>query len=875
MVKWMIISCLIFLHILVHAQKPELKVEDFRHWDELQDLSFGESCLASSNGRYIFYRELLNGEEILVLKRLSDLKEYKYVNVLQFKFSANGEFAFILKSDSIFNIIHLDSEKVKSFSYVHEFSYDDSMPEYLFLSIAEKHSLQILDFTRDTSMFYPNVSEYRINSKLKSIILNCDSSIKLLSITSHKLETVANGVRFSDIDISRSGKWITYYSERRKVYLYRYGWNNAKMIFDLDSTTKINQGYRCTNKWFTINEESVLIKLSGGVSKSIKSGAVLTHHVDIWTYHDKYYQSEQLLNPALNDSDLFYSINLSKDLTSKELISSNGVILSFPNIYPGRFLLSYESNTRDFWSHDSCYIRLTSIKTGETFIVYSGIGDRVRQLEFSPDYRFLLWFDNREKKIYSYEIKTRKINVLENAMSTFFDYTSDMEGRKLPFGVFCWLLKDDAVLLYDNFDIWKWKVNSLHPPVCVTNFYGRKHKMILRAVSGQEMDANKLDTLLLCAWDTVTKNNGFFKLPMSKVGDPKLCSIGPYVYHFPQIKPSLLTIPSIFRPIKVGNKKSFIVRRMDCTSSANLYLTADFVSFKRITDIRPEDKYNWMTSRLVKWEISKGDSGIGVLYQPENFNPSRRYPVIFHYYEKRSDELNFYRIPQLSNGVLDIPWFVSNGYLVFIPDISYKTGEPEEGIKSTLISAAMYFRRQSFVDSSRIGLQGHSFGGYETNFIITQTDVFKAAQSSAGTCDLISAYGGINGIGISRQILYETNQGNLGIPPWRNFKAYYNASPIFFIDSIRTPLLIMHNKGDAAVPFSQATEFYSAFRRAGKPCWLLQYDGEGHTIADVNNALDFTYRLHQFFDHYLKGKEMPDWMRMGVTAKEKGINSGF
>jgi len=239
-----------------------------------------------------------------------------------------------------------------------------------------------------------------------------------------------------------------------------------------------------------------------------------------------------------------------------------------------------------------------------------------------------------------------------------------------------------------------------------------------------------------------------------------------------------------------------------------------------------------------------------------------------------SDGLYDFNFPGWSINV-NVPYFVSNGYLVFLPDIIYKIGEPGQSALNAVESAARYLSRMPWVDSTRMAIQGHSFGGYETNYIVTHSHLFAAAATFAGTSDWISAYGELEfGSGLPRQSKYEIGQDRLGASLWQRPDLYVKNSPIFSADQVTTPLLIVANKEDGGVPFEQGVELYMALRRLNKKVWMLQYDGEGHSVSG-KNAADYTIRLTQFFDHYLKGAAPPVWMTQGIPASLKGIKAGY
>jgi dipeptidyl aminopeptidase/acylaminoacyl peptidase len=298
-------------------------------------------------------------------------------------------------------------------------------------------------------------------------------------------------------------------------------------------------------------------------------------------------------------------------------------------------------------------------------------------------------------------------------------------------------------------------------------------------------------------------------------------------------------------------------------------------------------EYDWMTTELFHWKMPNGKIGEGILYKPENLDTTKKYPVIFHYYEKLSDGLNIYRTPSLSNGALSIPWYVSNGYLVFVPNMYYETGYVVKSIVETITSAVHDLSVIPWINAKKMGLQGHSFGGFETIALIANTNLFAAAQESAGYANAISYYnyklgylGGDKNGGVNRNDYFDIEQGNLGCSPWEQFSIYTENSPIFNVQNINTPLLMMHNKEDDNVPFSQAIELYTSLRRLRKKTWLLQYDkkdepNEGHMISNSRvKQLDFTVRQQQFFNFYLRDIQSSKWIKKNEDEKNEFVNQG-
>ena len=313
------------------------------------------------------------------------------------------------------------------------------------------------------------------------------------------------------------------------------------------------------------------------------------------------------------------------------------------------------------------------------------------------------------------------------------------------------------------------------------------------------------------------------------------------------------------------------------TDSPNIFSTSDFSKQDKLSDTNPQQKlYNWGTDELVNWTTPKGNSSTGVLYKPENFDPNKKYPMIVYFYEKLSDNLNRYVAPAPTPSRLNISYFVSNGYLVFTPDISYTDGLPGESAMEYINSGVEKLKQNSWVDGTKIGIQGQSWGGYQVAYLIAHTDMYAAAWSGAPVVNMTSAYGGIRwSSGMNRQFQYEKSQSRLGKNLWEAPDLYIKNSPLFTIDKVKTPVVIMSNDKDGAVPWYQGIEMFTALRRLEKPVWLLNYNGDDHNLIKRQNRKDIQIREQQFFDYYLKDAKAPAWMVKGVPATQKGKDWGF
>jgi dipeptidyl aminopeptidase/acylaminoacyl peptidase len=228
-------------------------------------------------------------------------------------------------------------------------------------------------------------------------------------------------------------------------------------------------------------------------------------------------------------------------------------------------------------------------------------------------------------------------------------------------------------------------------------------------------------------------------------------------------------------------------------------------------------------------------------------------------------------IPPAPATSINITRYVSNGYVVLMPDIVYRLGFPGESAVKCVVPAVQRVLSMGFIDPARIGIQGHSWGGYQISYMITRTSIFRAVEAGASVVNTVSAYGGIRwGQGMSRAVQYEKGTGRMGGPPWERAQRFIENSPIFWVDKVTTPYLTIHNDEDDAVPWYQGIEFFSALRRLGKEAYMFNYNGERHGLRDRENQKHWTVHMAEFFDHHLKGAPRPEWMEKGVPYLERG-----
>ncbi len=484
----------------------------------------------------------------------------------------------------------------------------------------------------------------------------------------------------------------------------------------------------------------------------------------------------------------------------------------------------------------------------------------------SPRGNYLYWWDSYSLEWFVYDIASRSTRSLTGEIPVnFWNEKNDVPRAPGAYGIAAWGENDEYILIYDAFDLWKVDPKGTKRAENVTAHAGRSDSITFRYVQTDpdKRFIEKGDLLLLSAFNNKSKEWGYYTLKQSGRTPLQKREMGGFTYSGLQ---------------KAKESDLLIYQKSNFNTSPNLHVTADlWKTSRKLTDINPQmEQYNWGTAELFSWTSYADVPLEGILYKPEDFDPAKKYPVMIYFYEKHSDELYRYFTPAPSRSTVNIPFFVSRGYLVFTPDIHYTVGQPGEDAYNAIVSGAETLAKNEWVDSENMAIQGQSWGGYQVAYLVTRTDMFKAAGAGAPVSNMTSAYGGIRWeSGRSRQSQYEQTQSRLGYAMSDSLEVYIRNSPVFFADKITTPLLIMHNDNDGAVPWYQGIELFMTMRRLNKPVWMLQYNNEEHNLLHRRNSKDLSIRLQQFFDHYLKGEPAPEWMTKGVPAIEKGKTWGY
>jgi dipeptidyl aminopeptidase/acylaminoacyl peptidase len=480
----------------------------------------------------------------------------------------------------------------------------------------------------------------------------------------------------------------------------------------------------------------------------------------------------------------------------------------------------------------------------------------------SPNGRYLAAFNGRDWT--TVDVSSAKVtNLTEGIGVAFYNEDHDTPGIRSSYGGAVWTKDSSAILVHDRYDVWLLSADGSRATL-VTDGVGRRSQIEFRMVRidedelapGERPTVDPSKPLVLAAQNLINRDAGVWRDRLDHDGPPEKLLMGPRRFS---------------NPAKAKNADVILLTAESFDEFPDLHVTdSSFSNLRKVSDANPQKaQLIWGTSELIRFRNSDGVPLQAALFKPENFDPTRKYPMIVYIYERLSQNLHQFRNPQPGTSI-NISYYVSNGYLVLTPDIVYTIGYPGQSALKCVLPAIQEAASRGYVDENAIGIQGHSWGGYQIAYMITQTTRFKAAAAGAPVANMISAYDGIRwGSGLPRQFQYERTQSRIGGSIWQFPMRFIENSPIFSAERVRTPLLMLHNDNDDAVPWQQGIEYFLALRRLGKEVYLFNYNGEPHGLRKRANQKDWSVRMQQYFDHHLKGAPKPEWMERGIPYIER------
>ena len=575
--------------------------------------------------------------------------------------------------------------------------------------------------------------------------------------------------------------------------------------------------------------------------------------VDLWHWKDDYIQPLQKIRAEQERSRSYRADYIIKDKKFVQLADESMESVSPSN--DGRYAIGADNRA---------YRVMSDYDPGLTDFYLVNTADGTRKLvgqkqrfnaSLSPGAKYAIYFDGKDWNSYSIT-SGATVNLTGNLPVHFFNEDNDTPELPSSYGVAGWTKDDREVLLYDRFDVWQVAPDGSGAKN-LTDGVGRKVSIQFRYVrlDPKERSIDPAKPLLLHAENLETRDSGFYRDRIN--GDwPQKLVMGAKDFNNPT-------------KAKDADALMFTASRFD--EYPDIWVTdSNFKNPKKISNGDAQRaQFNWGTAELVAFKNTDGVPLKGLLLKPDNFDPKKKYPMIIYIYERLTQGLHAFRNPGPGTSI-NPTFYVSNGYLIFMPDIVYTTGYPGPSALKCVLPGIQAVVDKGFVDENAIGIQGHSWGGYQIAYMVTQTNRFKAAEAGAAVANMTSAYSGIRwGSGLPRQFQYEHSQSRIGGSLWEYPMRYLENSPLFRVDRVQTPLLLINNDEDDAVPWQQGIEFFLALRRLNKEAYMFSYNGEKHGLRKRINQKDYTRRLQEFFDHFLKGAPAPEWMQKGIPYLQR------
>jgi hypothetical protein len=820
---------------------------------------------------------------------------------------------------------HLLSGKEKHFSNVSGYAFDNSGKWLACQFNNQVQPLVIYNINTGGERRFEKVADYAFSQTGTAIVLKIVESVNNRLITKLQYVSLPDGniyqiwsapdslYKINSYNIDGSGTKVVFMVNsgngnnstlegsdvsNNSIWYWQVKMKQAELKVS-NKTTGINEGLKIQGRpSFTDNGKNIQFVLQ--CQRDFRNPLVNAVALDVWSYHDTILQSVQL-NKLIN-SDLKEYITI--------LNLENGRLLQIENdnksldqpINGGYAVVRQRAKAIHgdrFWEEgyykDSCW--LVSLNDGSSKFLVRGQSGGVRFLWFSPNSHYLLYFDvDKGCHYFSYDLRNGAIQKISDGIPDgqlgYKDYYLQTDQKPLePNGIAYWFKDDKGLLVYDDYDIWQLDLTGNKLPANITNGYGYSHKTLFSLLSIERVRGGNIseasvyfgkNALLLKAFNRQNKFNGFYQKIIGKNGDPEELFMGSC---FMVGMNGVETFSGGMIPIKAADSNIWVIRKETASEAPNYYVTRNFIKFTSLTNLQPQKQYNWLTTELHSFKQLDGTISQGVLFKPENFDSSKKYPIIIAFYKNLSDLMYQFLPPDKNHCPLvsDSPsWFVIRGYLVFVPDIYFKKGQYGPSTVNTLDGAAQYVKQLPFVDSGCVGAAGHSNSGRFGYYLLTHSNSFSAISLGSGA-------GGTNILSFSLSLIdggesvldwaEDFNYGALGAGGlgnlWQNKKSWLDHTAVLQADNVTSPLLLFHNKNDgAADPIWLAEQLFISLRRLEKKAWWLQYDFGGHLVHG-KDAEDFTIRYTQFFDHYLKRAPAPKWMTEGIPARYKQVESRF
>jgi len=829
--------------------------DDYNRWGTLELKGI------SDKGKWIsFEMRYENAIDTLFLCNTSTNKTFSFPKGKDGKFAGEKTFTF-LDSESNLQLFNLYSLKTAFLKDVVSYELPNG-GKFILTSSAKQNKLRLLILYNDNGkVLYTidGITEYVMNSQGDALlytakennyyevgIINFDKCHRapIKEKSPHRLfkptwqDNERNAVFLSVRDSLSNETELNYYKARDNR-LFSFNLNDMKtgkyLIINPKLPLQISKDGKkvfftlTRNRQADSKSKNETVEVWNGNDKSLyparrkEENGAETPKKAVW-----FPESDSLLE--LNDNDYFiFGITGIQDF----VVSFNKKIYGLQDRY-------YEE--ADFY--------LKELSSGSTIPFLKKQSIDPAQMKFDPSSNRILYYREKNWRIYD-PLNGRDIN-LTNSEKNSWDNDSEHSIRSQfgPYGCAGWSIDGKNILLYDQYDIWMVAADGSY---CRRLTKGREKNISYR------LNDHSLNKIFSMAEDLILESRNM-----------KDHSTGYHILSFKSGEKLIISGNKKFEELQQSKNNIFIYTSQTYNKSPRIELKKKGANPSVLFESNlQQKKYCYGKSEMVYYLDSAGEKLKSALIYPAGFDPSKKYPMIVYIYESMSNLVNNYQNPSLKSTIgFNISNYSLNGYFVLLPDIIYKKGNPGISALESVKSAVNAILEKGFVNRNRIGLYGHSFGGYEANFIISQTGLFAAAVSGAGISDIIGYYFNIskNGIAQSEMWRFESQQYRMGNSLFEEKENYLKNNPLLNTNKVNTPLLLWSGKEDRVVPYTQSMSYYLALRRMKKPTIMLIYPKEDHNLKKQDNQADLSRRMMEWFNYFLKDKKTAEWISEGTSS---------
>lgn len=911
-------ACTLFLFTSLTAQqKKNLTPEDYGKWQSMTATEL------SPNGEWVAYAITIqeDNDSLFVVNRASN-KTYKLEFGSSPEFSKDNQWVAYRIGVSYkdaekmreqmkpveykMGLLNLVTGKKEVVQNISRFGFSRN-GKFLAVYLApprenkDKGAVLLVKNLNDSSTHtIGNVTEYAFNKKSDHLAYIVESaniagnSVELLNLAQYSFKILASDtLKFSKLTWQKEGEGLAFFKSYRKdkyeednavVYSYA-GISKAPVlkVFNPESAKGFPAGMRVSNRQLAVSDDmsSVFFGLRTWTYNDLakkddkKPGDSLTKKdtaridstraiaaakkgttpeklagVDIWHWKDPEIQPRQKMTLSQDtvfsflsawnlDNNSFFQL-ASDDATGGDVTGNQkyAIIINDKKYKP-----AFKEDFADTW--------LVNVKTGEKKLAFEkSIANYYSLPQSSPDGKYLAYF--KDKHWWSYNVATgQNINLTKDIKTDFWNTRDDHPASRPPVGMGGWVKGDKEILLYDEYNVWAVKPDGKGARKLTE---GEKDETVYRVnrVEYEDPFIDDSKPVFLSAYGDKTKKYGYYKYEKGRA--EKLIFEDAMVGRFGKAK----------------DANVFLYTTQDFDKSPALFTTTNFSDNKQVASTNPQQQnYNWGKSELISFTNKAGKKMQGALFYPANYEAGKQYPMIVYIYETLSNTVHGYTSPS-QRSPYNTTNFTTNGYFVFRPDIVYEINDPGISAVNCVVPAVEEVLKTGKIDKDKVGIMGHSWGAYQTSFLVTQTKLFKAACAGAPLTNLISMSNSIYwNSGTPDAKIFETSQGRFSGPWYEQMEAHMRNSPMYQAMNITTPLLVAFGDKDGAVDWHQGIEMYSTMRRMQKPYVMLVYADENHSLAKKENQIDYQKRQKEWFDHYLLGKPAEKWITEGISAQDK------